>query len=170
MGFCGLFWLRLGKMCSLRAFPRGRFFPLLLVFCARCTFSLARKYQRAPGGIAKAAIPPDPVGVPCGRESGCIRGGSGCRGLLELSALRTQSSAKSPHGVFWRSRCSRWGLRGRYLAFPSGEGGFGRSPKTDEVSPSSRHPPLLAILAQTPPISAKPRKNWFFAVFSPGKR
>ena len=48
------------------------------------TFSLARKYQRAPGGIARAAIPPDPVGVPCGRESGCIRGGSGCSGLLEL--------------------------------------------------------------------------------------
>ena len=45
-------------MCSLKAFPRGRFFPLLLVFCARCTFSLARKYHTGPRqaqGLSRAS-------------------------------------------------------------------------------------------------------------------
>ena len=63
---------------------------------------------------------------------------------FEFPLTRKESSAKSPHGFFWRSRCSRWGLRGMVgpwdggptiQAFPSGEGVAALVAVTDEVVP-----------------------------------
>ncbi len=49
---------------------------------------------------------------------------------LNFRLTRKESSAKSPHGFFWRFRCSRWRLS--YFAFPPGEGGRALA-RSDEV-------------------------------------
>ena len=51
-------------------------------------------------GEAKKCFPPVPLVLLWSWSSGCIGGGSGCRGLPEFLLKRKQSSAKSPHLPF----------------------------------------------------------------------
>ena len=145
---------------------RLSFLLLLQGAASRWPLSRVESGAKPPGGIARAAIPPGPpLGFHAVGKAAAFGAALVAEDSFEFPLTRKESSAKSPHGFFGRFRCSRWGLRGRYLAFPSGEGGFGRSPKTDEVSPSSRHPPPFGHSGPNPTNIRKAPKKLVFCRF-----
>ena len=91
----------------------------------------ASKAAQSRRGKNEIIFPPDP-------RRGSMRSGrrlhSGRLWLqripLNFRLTRKESSAKSPHGFFWRFRCSRWRLSN--FAFPLGEGGRALA-RSDEV-------------------------------------
>ena len=94
---------------------RGALFLCCLSFVRR-VLSLSRESTKErPGESQKRRFPRTPSGFHAVGRAAAFGAALVAQACLNFRLTRKQALAKSPHGFFWRPRCSRWRLweRGR---------------------------------------------------------